>query len=120
MAKPKPEVVDWLEEVFAPLGAIGSVRLFGAWQLRADVPKLRAHWIVNLTTDSRRAGRIRFQLPDSREVRSAIERPRCRRREVWLAVCTARNAARGLVQPLCVERCGHGERRGHREANVHK
>ena len=36
MAKPKPEVVDWLEEVFAPLGAIGSARLFGGWQLRAD------------------------------------------------------------------------------------
>jgi DNA transformation protein and related proteins len=36
MAKPKPEIVDWLEEVFAPLGAIGATRLFGGWQLKAD------------------------------------------------------------------------------------
>ena len=36
MAKPKPEIVDWLEEVFAPLGAIDAVRLFGGWQLKAD------------------------------------------------------------------------------------
>jgi DNA transformation protein len=36
MTKPKPEIVDWLEEVFAPLGAIRSVRLFGGWQLNAD------------------------------------------------------------------------------------
>jgi DNA transformation protein and related proteins len=36
MAKPKPEIVDWLEEVFAPLGAIGAARLFGGWQLKAD------------------------------------------------------------------------------------
>jgi DNA transformation protein len=36
MAKPKPEIVDWLEDVFAPLGAISAVRLFGGWQLKAD------------------------------------------------------------------------------------
>jgi DNA transformation protein and related proteins len=36
MAKPKPEIVDWLEEVFAPLGAIDARRLFGGWQLQAD------------------------------------------------------------------------------------
>ena len=31
----KPEIVDYLEEVFAPLGEVDSARLFGGWQLRA-------------------------------------------------------------------------------------
>lgn len=36
MATSRPEFVDWLEEVFAPLGVIDTPRLFGGWQLRAD------------------------------------------------------------------------------------
>jgi DNA transformation protein len=35
MAKPKPEIVDYLEEEFAPLGAVDSARLFGGWQIRS-------------------------------------------------------------------------------------
>lgn len=36
MAGSRPEIVDWLAEVFAPLGTIDTPRLFGGWQLRAD------------------------------------------------------------------------------------
>jgi DNA transformation protein len=36
MARAKPEIVDWLEGVFAPLGAVDARRLFGGWQLAAD------------------------------------------------------------------------------------
>ncbi|MFO1106124.1 MAG: TfoX/Sxy family protein [Amaricoccus sp.] len=35
MAKPRPELVDWLEDVFAPLGPISVGRLFGGWQFKA-------------------------------------------------------------------------------------
>lgn len=35
MAKPRPELVDWLEDVFAPLGSISVGRLFGGWQFKA-------------------------------------------------------------------------------------
>jgi DNA transformation protein len=35
MAAAKPEIVAYLEEVFAPLGAVDASRLFGGWQLRS-------------------------------------------------------------------------------------
>jgi DNA transformation protein len=35
MARPKPEIIDYLEEAFAPLGAVDTARLFGGWQLRS-------------------------------------------------------------------------------------
>jgi DNA transformation protein and related proteins len=35
MARPKPEIVDYLEEEFAALGEVDAARLFGGWQLRS-------------------------------------------------------------------------------------
>lgn len=34
MASRRPEIVDWLNEVFAPLGPIALSRLFGGWQFK--------------------------------------------------------------------------------------
>lgn len=34
MATARPEIVDWLEDVFAPLGTIAVSRLFGGWQFK--------------------------------------------------------------------------------------
>lgn len=36
MAQARPEIVDWLEDVFAPLGRVSVGRLFGGWQFKAD------------------------------------------------------------------------------------
>jgi len=36
MAKPRPELVDYYADVFAPLGAVAVDRLFGGWRYRLD------------------------------------------------------------------------------------
>jgi DNA transformation protein len=36
MAKPRPELVDYYADVFAPLGAVEVDRLFGGWRYRLN------------------------------------------------------------------------------------
>jgi DNA transformation protein len=36
MAKPRPELVDYYADVFAPLGAVAVDRLFGGWRYQLE------------------------------------------------------------------------------------